>query len=158
LKLIYNCYGGSHSSVTSAAIHLGLLPDQRTATKEELLKVPYYDAQVAQDHGRIRFLGYDENGHEVYVVGRMNLGAGYEKIIRSLVVVLEGRQEDIALVDTMPYVNIFMMIGGYLSRRLGFSRVGRSIIIFGTKLSYHRFVRLVKSVKARFPSRPEKYL
>ena len=145
---IYNCFGGSHSSITAAAIHLGLLPDYRTATKDELLKVPYYDAQVGKDHGRIRFLGCDEEGREVYIVGKKNLGANYEKIMRILVDTARGRQDDIALIDTMPYVNIFMMLGGYLSRRLGFSRMGRAIVIFGTRCSYHRFVQLVKVVKA----------
>ncbi|HPZ72110.1 MAG TPA: DUF3189 family protein, partial [Peptococcaceae bacterium] len=32
MKIIYNCYGGAHSSVTAAALHLGLLPEARPAT------------------------------------------------------------------------------------------------------------------------------
>ncbi|HBC94637.1 MAG TPA: hypothetical protein DCZ10_17500, partial [Pelotomaculum sp.] len=26
MKVIYHCHGGTHSSVTAAAIHLGMLP------------------------------------------------------------------------------------------------------------------------------------
>jgi hypothetical protein len=29
MKIIYHCYGGTHSSVIAAAIHLGLLPEDR---------------------------------------------------------------------------------------------------------------------------------
>ena len=57
MKIIYNCYGGAHSSVTAAAIHLQMLPETRKPSAAELLNLPYYDAQVGKDHGRIRFLG-----------------------------------------------------------------------------------------------------
>lgn len=85
MKIIYNCYGGAHSSVTAAALHLGLLPEARPATAKELLSLPYYDAQVGKDHGRIRFMGFDEWGNEVYVVGKKNLGFFYETIMRSMI-------------------------------------------------------------------------
>ena len=43
MKIIYHCFGGSHSSVSAAALHLGLLDRQRTPTEEELVRIPYYD-------------------------------------------------------------------------------------------------------------------
>jgi len=147
-RYIYNCYGGSHSSVTAAAIHLGILPDRRVAGSEELLNTPYFDAQIARDHGRIRFFGFDENGDEVYVVGRINLGSSYEKIMRAFLALAGGRQGETVFIDTMPYVNIFMMAGGCLSRRFGSMRWGRALVVFGTRLAYPSFVRLVQKVKA----------
>ncbi|HWJ02080.1 MAG TPA: DUF3189 family protein, partial [Verrucomicrobiae bacterium] len=46
MKIIYNCYGGSHSSVTAAAIHLGLVDCGKVPCARELWKLPYYDSQV----------------------------------------------------------------------------------------------------------------
>lgn len=147
MKYIYNCFGGSHSSVTTAGIHLGLLPRERAAENKELLALPYYDAQVAKDHGRLRFMGFDELGNEVYVTGSRNLRTGYERIMRSVLTITGTKQKDIVIINTMPYVNLWMMIGGYLSRRLGFFRVGRSIILYGTRCSYYKFIHLVNLIK-----------
>ena len=152
----YNCYGGSHSSVTAAAIHLGLLPNTRIPTAEEFLSVPYYDAQVSRDHGRLRFMGFDETGSPVYVASKRNMGASYEKTMRAIWGAVDGDQGKIALIDTMPYVNIFLMIGGFLSRRWGWNRLGRAIILFGTRRSYLKFVHLVGLVKSGLqPDNPE---
>lgn len=146
MKIIYNCFGGSHSSVTAAAIHTGRLPIDRVAKKEELLSTPYFDAQISLDHGRIRFMGYDDVGNEVYIASKHNLGSYYKKIMTVILNLTEYENNDIIFVDTMPYVNIWMMIGGYLSRRLGVL-IGRAIIIYGTQLSYHRFIKLVCRIK-----------
>ncbi len=150
VKIIYNCYGGSHSSITAAAIHLGLLPETRVAYKEELLNVPYFDAQVSPDHGRIRFMGFDEYGNEIYITSKKNLGRDYEAIMRQFVYLAGGKQEDILFINTMPYVNFLMVVGGYTSRRLGLSFLGRPIVIKGTQLSYMKFVHLVKLVKCKY--------
>lgn len=147
MKYIYNCFGGSHSSVTAAGIHLGLLPRERVANNKELLSLPYYDAQVSKDHGRLRFLGYDEKGNEIYITGSRNLRNEYERIMRSVLPLTGVKQKDVVIINTMPYVNLWMMIGGYLSRRLGFSRVGRFIILYGTRCSYYKFIHLVNLVK-----------
>ncbi|MBZ4653996.1 MAG: hypothetical protein JG781_1335 [Peptococcaceae bacterium] len=150
MRIIYNCYGGSHSSITAAAIHVGLLPETRVAKKEELLNVPYFDAQVAPDHGRIRFIGFDEYGNEVYITSKKNLGRQYESIMRQFIYLAGGKQEDFLFINTMPYVNFLMVIGGYTSRRLGLSLLGRPIVIRGTQLSYMKFVHLVRLVKNKF--------
>lgn len=150
MKIIYNCFGGSHSSVTTAAIHLGLLPDTRIATPEEFLNIPYYDAQVGKDHGKIRFMGIDCCGNEIYIVGKKNLGNYYEKIMRHLISLTGEKQEKYLFINTMPYVNIWMVIGGYTSRRLGMEMPGRPLVIYGTRKSYLKFVHLVNLLKEKY--------
>lgn len=156
MKIIYNCYGAAHSSVTSAAIHIGILPNDRVASKAELLSIPYYDAQVAPDHGRIRFMGYDKAGHEVYIASKHNLGSYYNDIMLKLLSLSGYDKGEVVFVDTMPYVNLWMMIGGYISRRLGL-RIGRTIILYGTQRSYYRFADLVCSVKRQCQKREASY-
>ena len=43
MKIIYHCYGGSHSSVIAAALHLGLLAKDRIPNETELMAIPYFD-------------------------------------------------------------------------------------------------------------------
>lgn len=147
MKFIYNCYGAAHSSITAAGLHLGLLPEDRPAGNSEFLSLPYYDATSDPDHGRIRFMGFDDRGHEVYIASKKSLGGSYEKIMRTYIRIAEGEEDRVVFIDTMPYVNIFMVIGGFLSRRLGFNRIGRAIILCGTRISYRKFAILAHQVK-----------
>ena len=51
--IIYHCYGGTHSSVMAASLHLGLLPQDKKPTGKELLALPYFDQQSGADFGKI---------------------------------------------------------------------------------------------------------
>lgn len=152
MKFIYNCYGGAHSSVTAAALHVGILPENRSATGRELLSIPYYDSQVSLDHGRIRLVGFDEEGNEVYISSKRNLGFGYERIMRQFLRITGDPKlaQEVVFINTMPYVNIFMVIGGYLSRRMGYNKLGRAIVIYGTRQSYAKFTQLVRQMKEKY--------
>ena len=150
MKIIYNCYGGAHSSVTAAAIHLQMLPETKRPSSEELLNLPYFDAQVGKDHGRIRFIGFDSIGNEIYITGKKNLGLYYEKIMYNLLSLGGNKREKFVFINTMPYVNIWMVIGGYLSRRLGWKALGRPIVMYGTKQAYWKFVHLINLVKDKY--------
>lgn len=148
--IIYNCFGGAHSSVTAAALHLQLLSDTRRPSSAELLNLPYFDAQVGKDHGRIRFMGFDSKGNKIYIASKKNLGRYYEKIMYHLLAISGVNQNNFVFINTMPYVNVWMIIGGYLSRRLGLKTLGRPLVIYGTKKSYWKFVHLVNLVKDKF--------
>lgn len=148
--IIYNCYGGSHSSVASASIHAGLIKDNKVPTAKELMNLPFYDRQVAKDHGHIRFIGEDEKGNKIYVTSKHNMGYEYEKTLRSIASILDFPNEKITYIDTMPYVNWLMMLGGFLSRRLGWIKIGRPIVIKGTQLSFFKFGHLVNVVKYKY--------
>lgn len=147
MKIVYTCFGGSHASVTTAAIHLGLLSDTREAADEELLSLPYYDAQVAEDHGRFRFMGTDSSGNEVYVVGKRSLDDNYQTLMPALIEVMGGNPAEFRFINTIPYVNIWMRIGGYISRRLRLPELGRKIVLYGTRQSYQNFIHLAQLVK-----------
>ena len=145
--VIYHCWGGAHSSVTAAAIHLGLLPSDRIPAKEEFLHTKYFDGQWPSDHGKIFLLGVDENGHKICFMGRTFYA---EIIIRAVKGVAEVHHLDpsqIIFVDVMSCVNYVMMLGGSVSRALHLIAVGRPIVIRGTQQSYGRLVELVSEVK-----------
>lgn len=133
--------------MTSAAVHLGMLPSTRRPNCRELLNTPYFDQQIAKDHGLFRLMGCDEFGREVYIVGKHNLGKNFEKIIRQIAGLFALDQKEFVIIDTMPYVNFTMMVGGYTSRRLGITFIGRPIVTFGTQKAFLTLASMVNRVK-----------
>lgn len=150
MHIIYNCYGGSHSSVTAACIHAGLLKDNVVPTFKELLSLPYFDQQVAKDHGFIRYIGEDIYGNKIYITSKHNLSYHYETIMRSIACIVNFSNEKLLFIDTMPYVNWLMVVGGYLSRALGITVLGRPIVIWGTQISFFKFSHIVNIVKTKY--------
>ncbi len=147
MKVIYHCYGGTHSSVTAAAIHLGMLPEDRVPGPEMFLQLPLYDRQDACEHGHIFFMGIDEYGHEVYLTARRSRPEIIEKVFAGLAGIFGIPSSSYRLVNAMSQINWIMMFGGFLSRRWGLIKVGRPIVIFGTRVAYIKLVELVKKTK-----------
>jgi hypothetical protein len=149
MKVIYHCYGGAHSSVTAAAVHLGLLPEDRIPAREMFCKLPLYDRQEADEHGHIFFMGIDGAGNEIYLAARRSRPVVLESVFEGLAGIFNVHPEDYLLVNVMHKVNWVMKLGGYLSRRWGVVRLGRPIVTLGTQMAYFRVVELVRQVKSR---------
>lgn len=126
---------------------MGLLPSHRLPTTREILALPYYDQQVAGDHGKFFLMGRDEQENDVYIIGKHNLSKQFEKIIRQVSALFDLPQDEFMIIDTMPYVNVTMMIGGYTSRRLGCPRIGRPIVVQGTKKAFWKLVSVVNRIQ-----------
>ncbi len=140
---VYYCYGGSHSSVVTAAIHLKLLNPKKTPTTAELLTIPFYDQQQDKDHGKMRFMGEDEKGNKVYIVGQRSLANSFEKLVHDYLKII-GCDEKPILINTLSGVNMAMRLGGYMSRKLGYINIGRPLVIWGTKKAFKNFVEITK--------------
>ncbi|HZK25373.1 MAG TPA: DUF3189 family protein [Oscillospiraceae bacterium] len=147
-KIIYHCYGGAHSSVTAAAIHLGQLQADKIPTAQELLSLALFDRQTAEGHGQLHFFGFDEWGNQIYSVGCRNVGQTMVNILHGVSKLL-GIHEQLVFVDTLHCVSLKMRIGGYLSRRWSIISVGRPLVIQGTREAYPKIVELVAQVKVK---------
>ncbi len=145
-KIIYHCYGGAHSSVVAAAIHLGQLRVDKVPASKELMALTLFDKQTKEGHGRLHFFGFDEYGDEVYSVGCRNVGYSVTKFLTKIKEILNAGDEMI-FIDTLHCVNLKMRIGGYISRRLGMVKIGRPIVLRGTREAYFELVKLVQQVK-----------
>lgn len=145
MNIIYHCFGGAHSSVTAAAIHLGWLAISKVPTYEELMEIPYFEVQINEDHGIFRYMGEDENHNKVYIIGRRNLKDDFEKLILGLAKIYG--KDDFLIVNTMPLVNWKMVVGGYLSRGLEIPKMGRAIVIKGVQDAFFKYTELVNKVK-----------
>jgi len=148
VEVIYCCYGGTHTSVTVAAIHIGLLPTKSRPSPTEILALPYFDRGPRQP-GHAFKLGVDEYGNNVYVAG---LGPNRHVTAGALSLVLSQSQvseDELCIVDALQCINMWVRLGGLLSRRLGMVRLGRPLCVYGILLRYDCFVHLAEQVKAR---------
>ncbi len=147
MKIIYHCYGGTHSSVTAAFIHLDLLPADCIPGRKIFYRIPFYDRQESSEHGHIFFAGVDRMGNEIYVAAQRGRPEVLINIFQGLAEIFDIPPQEYLLINITPEVNPVMRLGGYLSRRLGLIKLGRPIVIMGTRASYFRLVSLVKKVK-----------
>lgn len=148
-KVIYQCYGGAHSSIVAAAIHTLILNREEIPTSEEFLQVPYFDKGRKEEVGRLIFFGTAQGGVEVFAMG-MGRGSQVLKNVLSCFLQDDGVSSwDFLLVNTLSRVNLPTRVGGFLSRGLGLVSFGRPLILWGMKASYYSFVQLVEEVEKK---------
>lgn len=152
MKVIYHCYGGAHSSVTAANIHLGLLPRERTPGYRELISQKLFDHNQFKDSGRIIFMGRDGRGNEIYIVGRRSRPWLLYNTTGCLAEAFDINRGNYLLVDVSPHVNLTMRVGGILSRRLGLVAIGRPLAAWGTLISYRGILQLVEKTLESLPA------
>lgn len=147
MKIIYHCYGGAHSSVTAASIHLELLSTSRGPSLQDIQNMPYFDQQKNNDHGKLRLMGNDQYGNQIFIIGRRNSAIFLENIYQGMAEIFGMPDNEILMVNVMPYVNWRMVLGGFLSRRLGLINIGRPIVSIGTRDAFFKLLSLVQKVK-----------
>ncbi|MBF7082014.1 DUF3189 family protein [Desulfallas sp. Bu1-1] len=149
MKIIYHCYGGTHSSVTAAAAHLGMLPLHRAPSAGELLAIPYFDKRDNADHGVITLMGVDECGNEICFVGQRGASRMLENLVHGLARHFDIPSGEYKLVNVLNKVNTSMRIGGTMSRRFKWINAGRPLVAWGTVRAYDKIIKLVRLVRAR---------
>ena len=152
MKIIYHCFGGAHSSVTAAALHLGQLPEDNIPKSNEFKNLAFYDVQSRKTHGNLYLAGIDSSNNEIYILGRRGKSQTVENLANDLLQALNINRHSVLMVDASKHVNLSMRIGGLLSRNLGLVNSGRPIAILGTQKAYPHLVKLVKEVKSKVAS------
>lgn len=148
MEVIYYCYGGSHTSVTAAALHLGLLDPERIPSMPDIISLPNFDQTTTQQLGQILRIGTDSRGNKIYVAA---LGPGREVTLSALKLLLTEcgiAFEDVRIINALTCVNLAVRIGGFLSRRLGLVRLGRVMCARGIIRRFECFKLLVQQVKS----------
>ena len=147
LHIVYHCVSGCHSSSTAAAIHLGLLPLDYKPSYHDLINVPFYDQLEERDRGKLIERGIDSQGNKVYTLGRKYAAHLVLPAVLDTWKAFKQNENDLLLVNTEYCVNGLMKFGGYLSRSLKFTNIGRPIIGDGTLRSYDNIANIVKNTK-----------
>lgn len=149
MKVIYHCYGGAHASPTAAAIHLGILRDDRLPSWKDFKKIPYFDQITNREHGKLIFIGKDSQDNEVYILGRRNAATLVIRLIQEFIKLTGGDSSEYYFVDCVQLFNPLMVTGGFSSRALGWVNLGRPIVTLGTILSFPILVAKVKKTIAQ---------
>lgn len=147
MDIIYHCVGGAHSSVIAAAIHLGLLPEDRKPTLEEILNIPFFDTLSKQEQGKIILRGIDEKNNRVFTLSRQFAPRLVLPAIEDAYQLGGGQLSNLLLISTMSSVNWLMKLGGFSSRRLHLVAFGRPIVAYGTLKAYDQILQLVAKTK-----------
>jgi len=146
VKVLYHCYGGTHSSILAAAIHAGYCDPDRPPARRELDTLPLFDKRAGSDYGKARFYGRDERGHEIWVVGRLRYLSAPGEVFAAMAGLFPDSARTV-VVDVAPTLNWQMRFGGFISRALRLPAFGRPLIARGTRLAYSRIRALVTRTK-----------
>lgn len=145
--VIYQCYGGTHSSVIAANIHLNRLPISRVPRFIEVLKTPHFDRLENSEIGILNCIGIDGQGNHVFSLGSGSRGNEVKQIMKELLPLLGLHAEEIAIVNCLDQVNILARVGGFISRFLGLVFLGRPLVILGIRMRYRALANKVRSFK-----------
>ena len=116
--------------------------------------VPYYDRITRGEHGKLIKIGTDVNGHEVFILGRRNASQPVINIIKEFSRLSGVDPEVYYFVDVVQLGNPFMVVGGFFSRGLGFVKLGRPLVSFGTRRAFQVLARLVRRTMADLEGKP----
>ena len=146
--VVYHCYGGAHTSIVSAALHLGWLPRKRVLEREALEAVEPFDSLETRI-GQIHHLGRDHRGVEVKAMG---LGGGTEilwPLYSQLMDLIGWSSGEIIDCHTLPAAGVWLRVGGFVSLRLGLVWPGRFLVIGGVRRAHAQLVGYVEGVERR---------
>ena len=158
MKIIYHCYGGTHSSVLAAAVHLGLIEANPRLSKRELFHCPFFDSLNHAQIGTINRMGEDNYGNEIFVLGCKNAGSLVEKILPEFCRIFNLDNNTILMVSTVSSLNILLRIGGFLSRRAGLVTLGRFFLFLGARRAIKNIKLTVEKVKQKLRNKKETVL
>ena len=155
--IIYNCFGGTHTSIMASELHLNRLPSDRIPSTDELYNTKNFNKLDNRDFGRLIFHGIDEFGNEVYSIGRGRSKAvipAMEGLAKEL-----GRRhnndEGFIFINCSSSVVFPLTVGGLFSRWLKLGMFGDPFVFAGSKASYPKIAKLVERTKEICKSPPE---
>lgn len=147
MYILYHDYGGTHSAIVAANMHLNQLPMDHVPDKDTIRSLPLYDQLTPNDHGRIINMGTDEYGNTVSIIGVENKENMVIPAIKDMYFELRKTLEDFLEIDTSSSVNVTMKIGGFISRSLRIPAVGQPLVLYGTQEAYMDIAQIVKNAK-----------
>lgn len=142
--ILYHCFGGTHSSIIAANLHLGRLSWQKLPKREELLALPHFDRLQGEERGLIFPHDHDEGGNLICSVSRRSEPVLLENLLRSYSRLLGV---DLVLVNALSPLGSVARVGGFLSRRWGVVGLGRALLLQDCLRAYPRFLELVGNTR-----------
>ncbi|SES67210.1 DUF3189 family protein [Anaerobranca gottschalkii] len=145
MKIFYYCYGGAHSSVIAAALHLEKI--SYPLNYQEILDFPYFDLNTPKEKGMPILLGKDVKGNEIYFVGYGKNKEMIVKLLKSFLKIHGVKDEEFLFVNALERINWRVKLGGFLSKALNLKKIGSRFTALGIVLSGPQIKETVENVK-----------
>ena len=101
--------------------------------------------------GTFIYMGTDEKLRKIYALGMGPYRTEYTKVAYNFVFKLVNRdKKDIQIINVAPLLSFSIKFGGFISRCIGLTKLGRLLTILGIQKRYIFFIRLVEDVKGRY--------
>lgn len=147
MKIIYQCYTGSHLAIACAALHLGWLAPGAHPAESSLASLPGFDAWVPAECGRITYLGTDASGHEVYAMGVRGYGDVATRALAGIAAAYGLDSSAFMFVDAWERAGTMLKLGALLSGLAILRPAGCFLLRRGIARSCGVWVSLVEAVK-----------
>lgn len=144
MRVVFYDYGGCHTSVIAANLYTHKLAED-IPTSNDLMALPYFDKTTPEDFYHLHYTGTSNNGSQVYTLGAKSSNYGY---VLDALTRLKGTEEHFAFIPTMPFVNMPLRIGGFLSRSLNMPFLGRPLVLAGAKKTFDKIRDMVNKLEA----------
>jgi hypothetical protein len=113
---------------------------------KEIAALPLFDKAQKDDFAIPYFMGRDEFGHDVYIIGFGMFATICDRTLEEIFRI-NGRAEEVLLVNALPSIGISARLGGGLSRGWGWVRIGRPLVAWGVCRSLRGMRKMVSDVK-----------
>lgn len=147
MKLFFYCRTGVHTSLITAAIHLGWLPTHRKVREAELVKIPYFNNIDYQLLGTPIFLGYDQFNNQVYTFGTWSETEVIPKAVDSLLKLHGVNSDQYLLVNTLRMENLLVRLGVKLAVRFKRKRLAEALLLGGLIKAYPTGLDIVRELR-----------
>ena len=144
--VVYYCYGGTHASVVSAALHQGLLDPHRPPAASELARLDFFDRNEREEHGRLLPMGHGPGCDGLFILGAEGAGDALARWCLGLLA-LAGGADRWLFVNVLTEVNLAMKVAGFASRRLGWRRLARPLLVRGVQAAFPHLVQRVEAAR-----------
>ena len=134
--------------MVAAAIHLGNLPAHTVPYSRDIIDLPYYDKATTDELGACIYMGTDDAGCDVYILGMGPARKIIRRAVESIFELCGVSRDSYMLVDTLTSIGVITKIGGFLSRRIGLTRIGRPMTVWGIRRAYLHLASIVEDVKS----------
>ncbi len=152
--IVFQCYGGTHTSVVAASLYIGLIPRNRPPEYTTLLNLPHFDRVDDRMVGGLNHIGNDSKGNPVFALGSRGHGAQMRLLMGAFLCFCPMTVAGVYVIDCMHCLTLATRAGGFISRRLGMPFLGRLLLFLGLRRALPDLLWQVES----FEKNPHAYL
>ncbi|MDN5331616.1 MAG: hypothetical protein PWP45_841 [Tepidanaerobacteraceae bacterium] len=143
-NVIYSCYFGSYLAAVAASLHLGII-EEFDSTK--IVNLPYFGKLEQNQWGKVYYVGDDESGRKIYIMGSKKAGRVVEKALKGIAKIYNIEETSVVFVDLLPYGNVFYTLGCFMLQRLNLKGLGTFSLMMGIRKSFGKMRDLVENIK-----------